>query len=106
MRLLRTLASDLLDLFAPHTCTACHAPHPSFPPVADAARALCSLCAIGLHAAEDPPAGVVVPFAHGGPIASAVHHAKYGDDPAVARRLGVLLAYATRDTVLPFDVTL
>jgi ComF family protein len=44
--------------------------------------------------AEDPPPGVIVPYAHGGPLARAVHHAKYGDHTSVARQLGALLRHA------------
>lgn len=80
---MRALAHALLDLFAPVRCAACEAPHPGGP--------LCAVCAEALLPAEDAPEGVRAAFLHGGPIAAAIHRAKYGDDPAVAFALGAML---------------
>ena len=79
------LLHDLFDLVAPRRCAACDDPHPSAPP-------LCALCRDALLPAEDAPDGVFATYLHGGPIASAIHLAKYGDDPRVARALGALLS--------------
>lgn len=78
------LLADLLDLIAPPRCAACDAPHPRDAP-------LCDPCREALLPAEESPEGVRAAFLHGGPIASAIHRAKYGADPHVARRLGALL---------------
>ncbi len=93
---LRALATDLLDLLAPRECAACLALHPTFPPP-PRTPALCALCAATLEPAEDPPRGVIVPFAHGGPLADAIVRAKYGDDPFFAESLGHLLAHSLRN---------
>lgn len=78
------LLADLLDLIAPPRCAACDAPLPRDEP-------LCALCRDALLPAEESPEGVRAAFLHGGPIAAAIHRAKYGADPRVARRLGALL---------------
>jgi ComF family protein len=90
---IRVLGADLLDLLAPRECVACLELHPAHPP-APRTPALCALCAATLAPAEDPPRDVIVPFAHGGPLADAIHRAKYGDDPFFASALGSLLAHA------------
>lgn len=74
---------SLLDLIAPRRCAACDAPHP--------VGALCALCAEGTVPVEETPEGVRAVFLHGGPIAAAIHRAKYHPDPSVARALGALL---------------
>lgn len=84
---LRSLTEDLVDLVAPHTCAACGAPFPT-------RRPLCALCLHHLAPADEAPEGVLVAYDHGGPLAKAIHRAKYGDDPAVAVALGTLLADA------------
>lgn len=101
--LLRALTADVLDLFAPRECVSCASVHPTHPPEAPA---LCSLCASALDPAHDPPPSVRVPYAHGGPLARAIHRAKYGSDLGAARRLGGLLAHASAGTLPPFDVVL
>ncbi|MEZ4407834.1 MAG: ComF family protein [Polyangiales bacterium] len=74
----------VVDLVAPRACRGCDAPYVT--------EALCAACASTLEAADDPPEGVLVPWSHEGPLARAIHRAKYGDDPAVARDLGAMLA--------------
>jgi len=76
---------DLADLVAPHRCAACRETSPRDPP-------LCDVCRAGLLPAEGLPPGVWAPYAHGGPLARAIYHAKYDNDPALARALGALLA--------------
>lgn len=76
-------AASLLDLIAPRRCTACDAPHPPGP--------LCARCADATVPVEETPEGVRAVFLHGGPIAAAIHRAKYHPDPSVARALGALL---------------
>lgn len=83
MRALTALPRDLLDLIAPPRCAACDATYPG--------EALCALCRDALLPAEESPEGVRAVYLHGGPIASAIHRAKYGEDPRVASRLGALL---------------
>lgn len=83
--------SSLLDLIAPRRCAACDAPHPAGP--------LCALCAEGTVPVEETPEDVRAVFLHGGPIAAAIHRAKYHPDPSVARALGALL----RPLPLPGD---
>jgi len=83
--------SSLLDLIAPRRCAACDSAHPE--------GALCALCAEGTVPAEETPDDVRAVFLHGGPIASAIHRAKYHPDPSVARSLGSLL----RPLTLPGD---
>lgn len=77
------LLPSLLDLVAPRRCAACDAPHP--------AEALCALCADGTLPVAETPDDVRAVFLHGGPIAAAIHRAKYHPDPSVARALGALL---------------
>ncbi len=84
LRLLRSLVTDLLDLVAAPLCPGCDAPFPDEPP-------LCAVCREALEVSIDPPPGVLVPYAHGGPLARAIYRAKYGDDPTVAESLGGLL---------------
>ncbi|MEI8255543.1 MAG: phosphoribosyltransferase family protein [Deltaproteobacteria bacterium] len=96
---LGALAHDVLDLVAPRECAACLAPHPSFPPP-PFTPALCAVCASALGPAEDPPRDVIVPYAHGGPLADAIHRAKYGDDPLFASALGNVLAHAARSQLV------
>lgn len=79
------LAADLADLVAPRRCAACGEPSPRVAP-------LCELCRDALLPAEGLPPDVWSPFAHGGPLARAIYHAKYDDDPALAESLGRLLA--------------
>jgi ComF family protein len=86
------IASSLLELIAPRTCAACLQAPPQWP--RGERSILCVICSVGIIPAEDPPPEVRVPYAHGGPLARAVHHAKYGDDPSVARQLGWLLRHA------------
>jgi ComF family protein len=74
---------SFLDLIAPRRCAACDAPHPG--------AALCALCAEGTVPVEETPEDVRAVFLHGGPIAAAIHRAKYHPDPSVARALGVEL---------------
>ena len=87
LSLVRSLAGDLVDLVAPVTCAACGEAFPArFP--------LCEVCSHHLAPPDEAPEGVFVAYDHGGPLARAIHRAKYGDDPAVAAALGVLLADA------------
>ncbi len=86
----RGLVGDLADLVAPHRCAACAEPSPRLPP-------LCDVCREGLVPAEGLPAAVWAPYAHGGPLARAIYHAKYDDAPALARALGGLLARSVVD---------
>jgi ComF family protein len=81
------LFPSFIDLLAPRRCAACDAPHP--------AGALCAVCAEGTVAAEETPEDVRAVFLHGGPIATAIHRAKYHPDPTVARALGALLRALT-----------
>lgn len=81
---MRAALASLLDLIAPTACAACGEDFPRAPP-------LCASCREALLPAEETPEGVRAAFLHGGPIAAAIHRAKYGDDPAVARGLGALL---------------
>jgi ComF family protein len=92
MQAIRAFASDLLDLIAPATCAACYAPHPTFP--SRERPVFCAPCAAQLEPAIDPPTDVRVPYEHGGSLASAIHHAKYGDHADVAHKLGRLLREA------------
>jgi ComF family protein len=85
---------DLLDLVAPPRCAACDEPFPHATP-------LCATCRDALLPPAETPDGVRAAFLHGGPIAAAIHRAKYGDDPRVAVVLGALL----RD-VLPRGIDL
>jgi ComF family protein len=97
LRLVRALGGEILDLLAPRECTACAAPHPTDPK--DVAPPIfCATCANSLVPADDPPPGVVVPYAHGGALAVAIHRAKYGKEPLFASALGNLLASALRDS--------
>jgi ComF family protein len=91
--MLPALLGELLDLIAPLRCAACGDAYPTHPP-GRRAPVLCVPCAVSLEPAMDPPAGVLVPFAHGGALARAIHAAKYGGDPSLARRLGTLLVHA------------
>lgn len=79
----------VLDLVAPRACLGCDAPYVD--------GALCVTCTDALEEAVDPPEGVRVQWSHGGPLARAIHRAKYGDDPCVARALGELLAPTLAD---------
>ncbi|MEZ4392722.1 MAG: phosphoribosyltransferase family protein [Polyangiales bacterium] len=63
---------------------------------------LCASCREALLPAEETPVGVRAAFLHGGPIAAAIHRAKYGGDPSVARGLGALL----RDLIPEGDVVI
>ncbi len=99
LSLARDLARDLADLVAPPVCAACGAAFPPSPP-------LCALCRGHLAPPDDPPPGVAVSFDHGGPLARAIHRAKYGRDPGVAASLGALLAETWRagaavDVIVP-----
>lgn len=84
------LVADLADLVAPHRCAACAEPSPRRLP-------LCDVCRAGLVPAEGLPNEVWAPYAHGGPLARAIYHAKYDDAPALARTLGDLLARSVAD---------
>lgn len=101
--LLAALARDLMDLLAPRECVACLAPHPTFPPP-PFAPSLCAMCAMALAPADDPPPDVVVPYAHGGPLADAVHRAKYSDDPLFAMALGHVLAHGVTNALSSRDI--
>lgn len=83
MKLLHA-ATALLDLVAPSRCASCDESFPQTPP-------LCALCLDALLPAEGTPERVRARFLHGGPIAAAIHRAKYGDDPSIARALGEML---------------
>lgn len=98
----RSYLDDLFDLIAPRTCVACGDAHPTFPRTPRGV--LCSLCALALEPADDPPPGIVVPFAMGGPLAHAIHRAKYGESPLVARRLGGLLVAGLGASLPSVDV--
>lgn len=104
MTWLRVLFSELLDLIAPLDCVACRSLYPAHPRIDGAPGVLCHSCAMALEPAEDPPPGVIVPFAHVGPLARAIHRAKYGEDPSIARRLGILFAHATAGAFRECDV--
>lgn len=97
MRLEASVAflSGVVDLFAPRRCHGCDEPYVS--------QALCDACRESLEAADDPPEGVRVPWSHEGPLAKAIHRAKYGEDPAVARSLGKLLGAELGDWQGEFD---
>ena len=103
LSLFASLGRDLIDLLAPRECAACLAPHPTFPPKPHV-PALCALCATTLDPAEDPPARVIVPYAHGGPLADAIHRAKYGDDPLFAEALGHVLVHGCSGALEPLEV--
>lgn len=90
---MRAALASLVDLIAPTSCAACGEDFPRAPP-------LCASCREALVPAEESPEGVRAAFLHGGPIAAAIHRAKYGDDPAVARGLGAML----RDLIPDGDV--
>lgn len=89
LSVLKAWCADLADLVAPRVCLACGDPLVTV-------EALCPRCREHLMPAVDAPADVHVLYDHGGPLARAIHRAKYGDDPAVAASLGALLAEAWR----------
>ncbi|MFO0630663.1 MAG: phosphoribosyltransferase family protein [Polyangiales bacterium] len=91
---LSALFPSLLDLVAPPRCAACDDPFP--------AGALCARCDEATAPAEEAPEAVRAVFLHGGPIAAAIHRAKYHADPTVARALGALLrpVPAPRDALI------
>ena len=102
MRWFGELFSDLFDLLAPAECVGCLEPHPPEPETGGAVG-LCSLCRDTLVVASDPPPGIWVPYEHGGALASAIHRAKYGSEPAFARTLGRLLSVALPSDRRAFD---
>lgn len=87
---LRQGLSAVFDLFSHYACLGCaartHDPSP-----------LCASCLTCLEPAPSPPDDVRVAWAFDGPLVRAVHRAKFGGDPTVARRLGALLLPACED---------
>jgi ComF family protein len=100
---LQALLTEILDLWAPVGCAACNSPYPTFPPMVPV---MCTLCAHGLEPASEPPPGVLVPLAYGGPLARAIHRAKWSDTPATARALGTLLAHQLAGQIPAADVVI
>lgn len=83
----RQSLGGFLDLLAPVQCAGCARTAACAP---EHAPILCAACAATLQPSREPLPGVLASWQHDDALQPAIHRAKYGGDPWVARRLGAL----------------